>query len=134
MTICDLCNQHISKRYVLSKGKQLNLINLPAHYLKNLTDDDIFYIEQVAAHGLDACNSCKHLCNIDASECTMKVNYKGQDITLGPQQVKNLQIQKNILHREIEDKRVIDAVKKEKQRRINLIEIMLQLREKQKLK
>lgn len=125
MPICDFCTAHLTKRYILTKDKELHLVNVPPHILKQLTIDDLEYIKRNAEEGSNVCRSCKRECSKDLNECVIYIKKDGKEIKLDPKGVRNLLInQRKIDHRLLEDTIVTEAVKKEAERRSNIIKTL----------
>ena len=109
MTICDACNEHVQRRFYAYGKEAMALINLSPSKLKQLSVDDLTKVYDIAKNGAMVCGDCKELCRKGELNCTAK------------------QLQAHD-HRVTEDRRVMQAVLAELDRRINVKETLAKVR------
>lgn len=123
MPICQLCGNHIIKRYRLTADKELfPLVNIPPKVLQQLHSKDLDVLKQTAEEGIMLCSSCKYLCLRNINECIMSTE-TGE--IFDKKFIQNLIKQKKLDFRMLEDKKVIEDINKEKQRRENINKILI---------
>jgi len=128
MSKCDMCGDHIVRRFKLIKNDQVPLVNIPQNIIKKLTNDDLEYIKTNASIGIDVCRQCKRECMGDFKKCSMTIIKDGRKTELTPQYVKNLIVNQRLIDNKfIQDKKVIEDINSEQNRRSGIIKSLAEL-------